>query len=100
MTTHFHIRWSAAGLDWEPFRTRDQAWASAKQLARPNETYVTQEYDETCPQCQNLLGMTSPINRHSDKKTDKEFEVTLRAVKKHMAKPRMTKPARAWRQKR
>jgi hypothetical protein len=53
---HHHIRWLNAGLDWERFSTREEAEASARQLARPAETYAIVQYDdETCPQCQRLM---------------------------------------------
>lgn len=49
---HYHIRWSGrAVLDWEPFSTRVEAEASAKQLVRSGETYNIEERDGDCPRC-------------------------------------------------
>jgi hypothetical protein len=45
----WHIRWYGGKLDWECFGTREEAEASAKQLAKPNETYSIEECDGTCP---------------------------------------------------
>ena len=51
-TDHFHIRWpGVARLDWEPFRTRQEAEARAKELARPGELYVIEEFREECTRC-------------------------------------------------
>ncbi len=53
---HYHIRWSGkATLDWEGFSTREDAEASAKQLARPDETYAIEEHDGACPRCQQAM---------------------------------------------
>ena len=50
--THFHIRWlGVKRLDWEPFQTREQAEERAKQLARPEETFVIEEHDRYCARC-------------------------------------------------
>jgi hypothetical protein len=52
MSVHFHIRWTAKGLDWERHATCDEASESAKKLARPHETYVIEEFtDGNCPSC-------------------------------------------------
>ena len=48
----FHIRWSSKTmLDWESFKTRKEAEASANQLVRSSETYTIEQRDETCPRC-------------------------------------------------
>ena len=53
---HYHIRWSGkATLDLESFSTPKAAEASAKQLARPHETYTIVERDEACPRCQETM---------------------------------------------
>ena len=54
---HFHIHWSDSKLDWEAFQNREDAIAQAKELARPGETYVIEQFDGTCPRC--MTGPTS-----------------------------------------
>jgi hypothetical protein len=51
---HYHIRWSGAALDWERFNTHAEAEASAKQLARPGETYTIEELDGDCTRCRDV----------------------------------------------
>ena len=53
-TPHYHIRWSNAALDWERFDTQAEAEASAKQLARPDETYTIEEFEGACPRCPDV----------------------------------------------
>ena len=49
---HFHIRWSGVErIDWESFRTREEAASRAKQHARPDEEYAIEELDGTCWRC-------------------------------------------------
>ena len=53
---HYHIRWSGkVPLDWQRFSTPEEARISAKELVRRGETYVIEEYDETCPRCQAAM---------------------------------------------
>jgi len=52
--THFHIRWSTLDLDWEAFRTRAEAEASAVGLVRRSETYTIEEFGGDCPRCAML----------------------------------------------
>jgi hypothetical protein len=53
---HYHIHWSGkTTLDYEPFATGAEAEESAKQLARPGETFTIEEHGETCPQCMALM---------------------------------------------
>ena len=57
--THFHIRWSGAqAMHWEPFATREEAEASAKQQMGSGETYTIEELGEGCKRCQ--AGNTEP----------------------------------------
>jgi hypothetical protein len=49
--THFHIRWSTIGLDWERFGSQADAEEAAKQLARPGETYTVEQFDAACLTC-------------------------------------------------
>ena len=51
---HYHIRWACGKLDWEVFPTEDEARLAAKQLMRPNESYVIEQSDGTCPGCADL----------------------------------------------
>ena len=55
---HYHIRWSNSQLDWEQFSTRDEAEASAQDLALPDESYIIQEFDGTCSECAALTKQT------------------------------------------
>jgi hypothetical protein len=48
---HYHIRWSASKLDWEIFKTPEEAEAAAKQLVLPKETYTIEQFDGGCPRC-------------------------------------------------
>jgi hypothetical protein len=53
---HYHIRWSGkTTLDWERFSTAAEAEASAKQLARPGESYAIEEHDGACRRCQEAV---------------------------------------------
>jgi hypothetical protein len=56
---HFHIYWSDSKLDWEAFQTREDATKQAKELVRPGETYVIEQFDGTCPRCMSLAVTTS-----------------------------------------
>jgi hypothetical protein len=57
---HYHICWSdRATLDWERFRTHEDAAARAKQLAHPSESYTIEEYDRTCPRCRDAMNLKS-----------------------------------------
>ena len=56
---HYHIHWTGKALDWERFDTSADAEASARQLARPGETYTVEEYGESCPQCMKFMKMVS-----------------------------------------
>lgn len=57
---HYHIRWSdRTVLDWEPFSTRVEAEASAKQLVRSGETYNIEERDGECLRCQDAAKLKS-----------------------------------------
>ena len=56
---HFHIQWCDSKLDWETFQTREDATTQAKELVRPGETYVIEQFDDTCPRCMSLSGATS-----------------------------------------
>jgi hypothetical protein len=49
---HYHIRWSDSKLDWERFRTREEAEQAARRLARPGESFTLEHVeDETCMPC-------------------------------------------------
>ena len=50
---HFHFRWPET-LDWESFKTREEASAMANELVRPSETYQIEMFDGQCPVCRNL----------------------------------------------
>lgn len=48
---HFHILWLPRNiLDWEPFDTRKEAEAAARDFARKDESHSIKEFDSTsCP---------------------------------------------------
>jgi hypothetical protein len=51
-SVHYHIRWAKIPLlDWEAFRTRVEAEAGAKILARAGETYTIEEHSDGCQRC-------------------------------------------------
>lgn len=51
---HFHIRWSGAKLDWEAFRTQEEAERQAKQLVLPGEKFIVEQFDGECPRCNEV----------------------------------------------
>jgi hypothetical protein len=51
---HYHIRWANSNLDWEAFRTEEEANARAEQLKRPGEVYVIEQAEAGCQRCTNL----------------------------------------------
>jgi hypothetical protein len=57
---HYHIHWTwNATLDWESFRTREEAEARAKQLVRPGEKYEIEESGAGCPRCRDTVKQCS-----------------------------------------
>jgi hypothetical protein len=50
---HYHIRWQGGGgaVDWETRSTRAAAEYSARQMVRPGETYVIEEFGSVCMTC-------------------------------------------------
>jgi coenzyme F420-reducing hydrogenase beta subunit len=53
-SVHYHIRWTQIPLlDWESFKTRVEAEAGAKILARQGETYKIEEHGEGCQRCRD-----------------------------------------------
>ncbi len=47
---HFHIQWNTKGsIDWECFRSRDEAMSRAAELARPGEQFTIEEVSGNCP---------------------------------------------------
>jgi hypothetical protein len=46
-------------LDWEGFRTREEAEARAKQLMRLGETYTIEDFDGDCPRCLDAWNLKS-----------------------------------------
>lgn len=52
--SHFHIRWIIAGtshLDWEAFVSHDEAERTAGRFIARVQTYVIEEFDESCERC-------------------------------------------------
>jgi hypothetical protein len=52
-TFHYHICWQGDGgaVDWETWSTRAAAEYSARQIVRPGETYLIEEFGEACMTC-------------------------------------------------
>ena len=48
---HYHIRWSNSNVDWKAFPSSEEAEKLAKQIKRPNESYVIEEQDAECERC-------------------------------------------------
>jgi hypothetical protein len=67
----FHIRWSSSQLDWECHHTREKAEFSAQQLARQDETFSVEKYQDVpgglpCPFSHPLeIGALQPTPRSS-----------------------------------
>ncbi len=54
---HFHIRWISGDIsrtDWEAFASPDEAELMAKRLVSPSETFVIDEFDDSCERCAML----------------------------------------------
>jgi hypothetical protein len=64
---HYHIRWSDSKLDWERFRTPQEAEQAARQLARPGETFTLEHADDnTCGQCLKIFKTGLANNNSGD----------------------------------
>ena len=55
---HYHIRWSNSNVDWQAFRTKDEAVAEAERLKRLDENYNIEERDVNCERCLLLIPNT------------------------------------------
>jgi hypothetical protein len=51
---HYHIRWDNSKVDWQAFRTKDEAVADAERLKRLDENYNIEERDGNCERCLRL----------------------------------------------
>jgi GAF domain-containing protein len=69
---HYHIRWSNSKLDWEAFRTSEEAQAQAEQLLRLGESYVIEQVDGDCPQCSSLHNLAGRNVALSQKNISKD----------------------------
>jgi hypothetical protein len=57
VAVHFHIVWSgAAGVHFARFGSREEADELARRLARLDETYSIEAFDDSCQTCAELLG--------------------------------------------
>jgi hypothetical protein len=52
--THYHIRFADSKIDWQAFKTKDEAAVEAEHLRRPNENYSIEECDGNCEGCLRL----------------------------------------------
>lgn len=48
---HYHIQWKDSKLDWQAFKTQEEAEREAERLKRPGEMYSVVELDGDCPRC-------------------------------------------------
>ena len=55
---HYHIRWANSTVDWQAFRTKDEAVAEAERLKRLDENYNIEERDGNCERCLRLIPNT------------------------------------------
>ncbi len=55
---HYHIRWANSTVDWQAFRTKDEAVAEAERLKRLDENYNIEERDGNCERCLRLIANT------------------------------------------
>jgi hypothetical protein len=51
---HYHIRWANSKLDWEAFRTKEEARTEAERLKHPGEEYLIEELDGECVRCKEI----------------------------------------------
>ena len=51
---HYHIQWANSNLDWQAFRTEEEAKKDAEQLKRLNEEYSIVRRDGECPRCREI----------------------------------------------
>ena len=56
--SHYHIRWANSTVDWQAFRTKDEAVAEAERLKRLDENYNIEERDDSCERCTGLIPNT------------------------------------------
>jgi hypothetical protein len=55
---HYHIRWANSTVDWQAFRTKDEAVTEAERLKRLDENYDIEERDDNCERCLPLIPNT------------------------------------------
>jgi hypothetical protein len=53
---HFHIAWSGAGVHFARFASREEAEELAQKLARRDEAYSIEAFDDSCEVCAESLG--------------------------------------------
>lgn len=53
--THYHICFADSKIDWQAFKTKEEAVAEAEHLKRPNENYSIEERDGNCERCLWLI---------------------------------------------
>jgi hypothetical protein len=52
--THFHINWFSVGIDWELFKSQEDAHKAASLLVRPHETFTVEQFHDNCPVCTKI----------------------------------------------
>ena len=65
--THYHIRWSNSKLDWQAFRSPEEANASAGQLARQGESYAVEKFEGECWRCAQITEFYRQMRRQRGK---------------------------------
>jgi hypothetical protein len=51
---HFHINWFGLGLDWQTFRSHQDAEKAASFLVGPHEPFTVEQFDQSCPVCAQI----------------------------------------------
>ena len=48
---HYHIRWSNRSLDWQAFKTPEDAQIRAEELRIIGEAYAIERFEPPCNRC-------------------------------------------------
>ena len=72
---HYHIRWANSTVDWQAFRTKDEAVAEAERLKRLDENYNIEECDGNCERCLRLIANTRIAETGSVDRSEPGFRI-------------------------
>ncbi|MGB9067128.1 MAG: hypothetical protein WCC21_01050 [Candidatus Acidiferrales bacterium] len=59
---HFRINWFGLGLDGRTFTSQQDAQKAASFLVGPHEPFTVEQFDHTCPVCEQLESSSSSPN--------------------------------------